>query len=189
MAVTNVQTIIKEAEDKMKKAVEVVSRELATVRTGRASPGIVDHIKVEYYGSQTPLKQLASISAPDPKLIVIQPWHPSSLEAIERAILKSELGISPTNDGKLIRLAIPQLTQERREELAKLVKKMTEEGRVSIRSVRRDANEHIKKMEKDKNITEDESFKGVGDIQKLTDKYIARIEEVLKNKEKELAEV
>jgi ribosome recycling factor len=189
MAVTNVQTIIKETEDKMKKAVEVVNRELSTVRTGRASPGLVEHIKINYYGAHTPLKQLASISTPDPKLIVIQPWDPSAMQEIEKALLKSELGISPVNDGKLIRLAIPQLTQERREELAKLVKKMTEEGRVSIRAVRRDANEHIKKLEKDKNITEDDSFKGIGDIQKLTDKYIARIDEVLKNKEKELAEV
>lgn len=189
MEATNVQTIIKETEDKMKKAVEVVNRELSTVRTGRASPGLVEHIKIDYYGTHTPLKQLASISTPDAKLIVIQPWDPSSMPEIEKALLKSELGISPVNDGKLIRLAIPQLTQERREELAKLVKKMTEEGRVSIRSVRRDANEHIKKIEKDKNITEDESFKGIGDVQKLTDKYIAKIEEVLKTKEKELAEV
>ncbi len=183
------QSLIKESEDKMKKAVEVVTREFGTVRTGRASPALVDHIKVEYYGTQTPLKQLASITTPDPKLIVIQPWDHSSMAEIEKAILKSELGITPVNDGKVIRLGIPQLTQERRDELSKVVKKMAEEGRVSIRTIRRDANEHIKKLEKDKGITEDDSFKSIEEIQKLTDKYIAKVDEFLKNKEKELHEV
>ncbi|MFH1406449.1 MAG: ribosome recycling factor [Candidatus Omnitrophota bacterium] len=189
MAEANAQTLVHDAEDKMKKALEVTSKEFATIRTGRASPALVENIKVEYYGNPTPLRQLATISIPDPRLIVIQPWDVSSLQEVEKAILKSELGITPSNDGKLIRLSLPSLTHERREELAKLVKKIAEDGRVSVRTIRRDANEHIKKLEKDKSITEDGSFSSQEQVQKLTDKYISRIDEALKGKEKEILEV
>jgi len=185
----NIQAITKDAEDKMKKAVEATVREFGMVRTGRASTTLVEGIVVEYYGAPTPLKQLATIATPDPKLITIQPWDPSALAEIEKAIMKSDLGITPMNDGKIVRLSIPALTTERRAELTKVVKKMAEDGRVSMRTIRRDANEHIKRLEKDKLATEDEVFKSTENIQKLTDKHIEKIEEILKAKEKELAEV
>jgi ribosome recycling factor len=147
---------------------------------------LVEHIKVDYYGTLTPLKQLANISTPDARLIVIQPWDVSVLTEIEKAIQKSDIGIMPYNDGKIIRLPIPPLTHQRREELAKLVRKMAEEGRVSIRAIRRDANEHINKIEKEKLTSEDESRKLRNEVQKLTDKHIQSIDEILKSKEKEL---
>lgn len=181
--------VLHEAREKMAKTNEAVQREFGTIRTGRASTSLVEGIKVEYYGNQMFLKQVASISTPDPKLIVIQPWDTSVLEEIEKAILKSSVGITPMNDGRVIRLGIPNLTQERRGELVKVIKKMAEDGRVSIRSVRRDINEKIKKLEKDKVATEDESFKSVEEVQKLTDKYIKDIDQLLSNKEKELMEV
>jgi len=181
--------IMHEGQDKMKKTVEAVQREFGTIRTGRASSSLVEGIRVEYYGTATPLKQIASISTPDPKLIVIQPWDASVLGEIEKAILKSDVGITPVNDGRSIKLGIPQLTHERREELVKVIKKMAEDGRVSIRSVRRDTNEKIKKLEKDKAIAEDESFKSSDEIQKLTDKHIKEIDDILAKKEKELLEV
>jgi len=148
----------------------------------------VEGLHIDYYGTPTMLKQIASISVPDARLIVIQPWDVSALAEIEKAILKSNIGITPSNDGKIIRLSIPQLSKERREELTRLVKKMAEDGRVSMRTIRRDANEVVKKLEDDKAIPEDERFKTQDAIQKLTDKYIARIEEILKEKEKELVE-
>ena len=181
--------VMHEAHDKMLKTNEAVQREFSTIRTGRASSALVEGIKVDYYGTSTPLKQLSNISTPDPKLIVIQPWDTSILGEIEKAILKSDLGITPLNDGRVIRLGIPQLTQERREELVKVIKKMAEDGRVSIRSIRRDINERLKKLEKDKIATEDESFKSTEEIQKLTDKHIKEIDELLAKKEKELMEV
>lgn len=181
--------VIHEAQDRMKKTNEAMHREFGTIRTGRASGTLVEGIKVDYYGTQTPLKQLASISTPDPKLIVIQPWDTSVLGEVEKAILKSDIGITPLNDGRVIKLGIPQLTQERREELVKVIKKMAEDGRVSIRSVRRDINEKIKKLEKDKVIAEDESFKSIEEVQKLVDKHIKEIDELLAKKEKELLEV
>jgi ribosome recycling factor len=180
--------ILYDTEDKMKKSIDSVSREFSEVRTGRASTALVEGLHVDYYGTPTMLKQIASISIPDARLIVIQPWDISAIAEIEKTILKSNIGITPSNDGKVIRLSIPQLSKERREELAKLVKKMAEDGRVSLRTIRRDANEAVKKLQDDKVIPEDERFKTQDTIQKLTDKYIAKIEEILKEKEKELVE-
>jgi len=184
-----VKEIISQAEEKMKKTVDVTVREFSTVRTGRANPGLVEGIRVDYYGTLTPLKQLAGISTPEARLIVIQPWDPSSIGAIEKAILKSELGITPSNDGKVIRLSVPPLTQERRAELVKVVQKIVEEGRIAIRSIRRDANESIKQSQKDHAITEDESFKAQDEVQKLTDKYIKELETISKKKENDIMEV
>jgi len=183
-----VKEILHSTEEKMKKAIEACSREFAEIRTGRASPSLVEGLYVDYYGNPTLLKQIASISIPDARLIVIQPWDPSAIAEIEKAILKSNLGVTPSNDGKVIRLSIPQLSKERREELAKVVKKMAEDGRVSLRTIRRDSNEAIKKLQDDKKISEDDRFKAQDQIQKITDKYIERIEQILQNKEKELRE-
>ncbi|MDP2939211.1 MAG: ribosome recycling factor [Candidatus Omnitrophota bacterium] len=180
--------ILHDTEDKMKKTLDAVSREFLEVRTGRANPALVEGLHIDYYGAPTMLKQIASISIPDARLIVIQPWDKTALPEIEKAIMRSNLGITPSSSGTLIRLEIPQLSKERREELAKLVKKMAEDGRVSLRTIRRDANEAIKKLQDDKVIPEDERFKAQDAIQKLTDKYIARIEEIVKEKEKELVE-
>jgi len=182
------KTILRETEDKMNKALDAVSREFSEVRTGRAHPGLVEGMHIDYYGTATLLKQLASISVPDPHLIVIQPWDPTIIAEVEKAIMKSSLGVLPSNDGKLIRLSIPQLSKERREELAKLIKKMAEDGRISLRTIRRDANEAVKKLEDDKIISEDERFRVQDEVQKITDKHIAKIEEILKNKEKEVIE-
>jgi len=181
--------VMHESTEKMKKTIEVVQREFNTIRTGRASSALVEGIKVDYYETPTPLKQLASIATPDPKLIVIQPWDVSILAEIEKAILKSDIGITPINDGRAIKLGIPQLTQDRREELVKVIKKMAEDGRISIRSIRRETNDKINGLEKKKAITEDESFKSIADIQKLTDKEIKEIDAILVKKEKELMEV
>jgi len=178
--------IITDANLKMNKTVEATLREFSTVRTGRASTSIVDNVKVEYYGTVTPLKQLAAISTPDARLIMIQPWDKNSLADIEKAILKSDLGIAPTNDGKVIRLSVPPLTQERRAELDKVLKKVAEDGRISLRTARHAAVEHIRKLEKDKAITEDEKFKSQEEIQKLTDNHIKSIDTALTSKEKEI---
>ncbi len=185
----SVKEVIRSAEEKMKKVIEATRREFASVRTGRASTSLVEGMHIDYYGTHTPLKQLANISAPDVKLIVIQPWDPSSLPAIEKAIQQSNIGAMPTNDGKVIRINIPPLSEERREELIKITKQMAEDGRVSVRTVRRDANDHAKKLEKDKLATEDEVFKAHEDIQKLTDKYVKDIDSILAEKDKELMEV
>ncbi len=184
-----VKDILHQTEEKMRKTIEVTQREFSTIRTSRASAALVDNIKINYYGTLTPLRQLATISVPDPRLLVIQAWDQSILAEVEKEILKSNLGINPINDGKVIRLSIPPLSKERREELIKVIKRMTEDGRVSIRSIRHDANEHIKKLEKDKLISEDDCFQGQEQVQKLTDKYIKQIDEVLKEKEKEVLEV
>jgi len=183
------QKCIHEVEEKMKKAVDATAREFSEIRTGRANPNLVEGIMVEYYGTNTPMKQLASISVPEPRLIVIQPWDVSSVPDIERAILKSQLGITPVNDGKLIRISIPSLTKERCEELKKVLHKIAEQGRVSIRTVRRDGVDSLKKLEDSKEITEDARFKGQDEIQKLTDKYSKKIEELLVQKEKELTTI
>ena len=185
----SIQEVMRNTEDRMKKVIDATKREFASVRTGRASTSLVEGMHVDYYGTQTPLKQLANISAPDVKLIVIQPWDPSSLGEIEKAIQQSNIGAMPTNDGKVIRISIPPLSEERREELIKITKKMAEDGRVSVRTVRRDANEIAKKLEKDKLATEDELFKSHDDIQKTTDKYIKDIDSILAAKDKELMEV
>ena len=180
--------ILHDTEAKMKKSIEATRRGFSEIRTGRASPHLVEGIHIDYYGTPTILKSLASITVPDARLIVIQPWDVSAIPEIEKAIAKSNLGITPMNDGKIIRLQLPHLTQERREELKKVVKDIAEEGRVSLRTIRRDANEIVKKLEADKKIPEDERFKTQDEVQKLTDKCIGEIEGILKDKEKELLE-
>lgn len=183
-----IKEILHQTEEKMKKTLESVTREFSEIRTGRASPSLVEGLHIDYYGTPTLLKQMASISVPDAHLIVIQPWDVTAIVEIEKAILKSNLGINPANDGKVIRLSLPALSKERRQELAKVIHKMTEEGRVSLRTIRREAKETVEKLEKDKVITEDDRYRGVDELQKLVDKYIAKIDELLKNKEKEILE-
>ncbi|MFA5038224.1 MAG: ribosome recycling factor [Candidatus Omnitrophota bacterium] len=185
----NTRELIKEADNKMNKALEASRRNFSEIRTGRANPHLVEGLHVDYYGTPTILKSLASISIPDARLIVIQPWDPTVIPEIEKAIAKSNLGVAPFNDGKMVRLQIPQLTQDRREELKKVVKAMAEEGRISLRTIRRDANDSIKKLETDKVIPEDERFRAQDEIQKITDKHMADLENILKDKEKELTEV
>ncbi len=180
--------VIHNAEDKMKKVIDFVTREFSGIRTGRASPALVEGLHVDYYGTPTLIKQLASISVPDVHMIVIQPWDVSAIAEIEKAILKSNLGINPFNDGKIIRLSIPALSKERRQELTKVVNKIAEEGRISLRTVRRDAKELLEKLEKDKTISEDDKFTSIDELQKHVDKYIAKIDELLKAKDKELLE-
>ncbi len=180
--------VLKKIEDNMKKGIDATKRELAELRSGRANPKMVEGIRVDYYGTPTLLKELATIGIPEARMVVIHPYDPSSLKEIEKAILQSELGITPVNDGKLIRLIVPPLSEERRGELIKIVKKVGEEGKVSIRTVRRDGKDEIKKLEKDKKISEDERFKSEEQLQKITDKYINEIERIVENKEKELKE-
>ena len=177
------------ADDRMEKAIDALKKELASVRTGRANTGLVDHIQVEYYGTMTPLNQIAGVSVPEARLIVINPWDKQALSAIEKAILKANLGLTPSNDGKIIRLAIPQLTEERRKELVKLVGKRVEDGRVEVRNIRRDAIDEMRSLEKSKQISEDDLRRGQDQIQKLTDGYIAQIAEIAKHKEAELMQV
>ena len=185
----DVKTLLSQNEEKMDKTIEVLKRDLAAIRTGRASTTLLDRVMVEYYGTPTPVKQVANVSAPEPRLITIVPWERKILGDIERAILKSDLGLNPNNDGTMIRLEIPQLTEDRRKELSKKVSKVAEDSKVVIRNIRRDANEAIKKMEKKKETTEDESKEGQTNIQKLTDKKIKSIDEIKVKKEKEVMEV
>ena len=176
----------KEFKERMQKSLDHLASEFATVRAGRANAGVLDHIQVEYYGSPTPIQQVASISSPDPRSLVIQPWDSSILKGIEKAILTSDLGINPTNDGKCIRLLFPQLTEERRKDLAKQVKKYGEECKVAIRNIRRDAMDTFKKQQKASEITEDD-LKGLEkDMQKMTDEYIKKVDDMTAKKEKEL---
>lgn len=179
----------KESEGRMKKTVDVYKEELKSIRAGRANPSLLDQITVDYYGTMTPLNQISSVSAPEPRLLVIQPWDTNVIPAIEKAILKSDLGLNPSNDGKLIRLPIPLLTEERRKELVKTVRKNAENAKISIRNIRRDVNDIIKKMEKDKDLTEDDRKSAENETQKLTDKYIETIDELTDKKEEELLEV
>jgi ribosome recycling factor len=181
--------VLPAVEKKMKAAAEGLKQELATIRTGRASPALVEHLKVDYAGTLMPLNQLSSISAPEAKLLVIQPWDPGSLHNIEQAILKSDLGLNPINDGRLIRLNIPQLSEERRQELTKIVHKRLEERRIAIRNLRRDALEEIKKAEKNKVISQDESRREQEQLQKITDVNILAAEKIAQEKEKELMAV
>lgn len=181
--------ILEEMELKMLKSLEVVEHEFATIRTGKASPALVEHIMVDYYGTPTRLRQIAGISTPEARLIVIQAWDPAALDAIEKALQKSKLGITPVKDGRVIRVPIPELSEERRKELDKLVKHMAEEGRVAIRNIRRDANEHIKREQKAGKITEDEMTHGEKHVQEKTDEYIGSIDKLLARKEKEIMEV
>lgn len=183
------EELFQEAEEKMKKTVEAMRKDLASIRAGRANPALLDKVQVDYYGTMTPVNQLATISAPEPRLLVIQPWDKSVIASIEKAILKSDLNLNPSNDGNIIRIPIPQLTQERRMELVKLVKKKAEEYRVHIRNIRREANDRIKALEKDKSISEDEAKRAQDKIQKITDSYIEQVDTVLSNKEEEIMEV
>jgi ribosome recycling factor len=178
-----------DAESRMKKAIEALQRDLATVRTGRASPALVDRIEVDYYGAMTPLNQLAGVSAPEARLLVIQPWDKGSLQAIERAIRTSDLGVNPTNDGDLIRIAIPALTEERRREMVKIVRSKVEDSRVAIRNVRRDAISQVKELAQEKMISEDDERRGEQNVQDITDRFIAQAEKIGKEKEEDVLEV
>ncbi len=181
--------ILSATEKKMKAVAEGLKQELATIRTGRASPALVEHIKVDYAGVPTPLNQIAGISTPEARLLVIQPWDPGSMHSIEQAILKSDLGLNPINDGRLIRLSIPPLSEERRKDLTKIVHKRLEERRVAVRNLRRDALEELKKAEKNKEISQDESRRAQEQLQKMTDANITVAEKIGQDKEKELMEV
>lgn len=184
-----VKDILKEADERMKKALEHVKNEFLKIRTGRATTGLVDGVKVDYYGTITPLNQVGNISTPDAQTISIQPWDKSVIPLIEKAILQSELGLNPGNDGNVVRIPIPPLNEERRKEYVKLAKKVAEEGRVAIRNIRRDDMEKLKKTEKEEHISEDERKHAEGEVQKLTDKYVKEIDENLVAKEKEIMEV
>ncbi len=180
---------VKRTKAHMDKAVEVLRDELKTLRTGRASLGILDPVRVDYYGTPTPLNQVANLSVPDPTLIVIQPWDPSLISAIEHAIQKANLGLNPMNDGKVIKLPVPSPTQERRKELVKVAHDYGERARTAVRNVRREGNDELRKLEKDKAISEDELHRGLEEVQKLTDEHIQHIADVLGAKEKEILEV
>lgn len=184
-----IDDVLLESQDRMEKTVESLQIDLRGIRTGRASPALVERLKVDYYGAATPLNQLATISVPEPRLLTIRPWDAAALSAIEKAILKSDLGLTPNNDGKILRLSIPRLNEERRQDLSRLVAKRVEEARVSIRNIRRDAMEDLKTLEKDKEISEDDMHKGREEVQKLTDDFIKQVDEVGKAKEKEILEV
>lgn len=180
--------ITQDARTRMEKSLSLLSQELGKLRTGRASPALLDGIKVDYYGSTLPLNQLASISIPEPRLIVIQPWDKAALEAIEKALFKSTVGVTPNNDGSVIRLAIPPLTTERRDELVKLCQKLGEDTKIAIRNIRREANNDIKKEEKAKKISEDQSYETQDKIQSVTNEFVEKVDELLKKKEKEIKE-
>jgi ribosome recycling factor len=181
--------IFNKTNDRMKKAIEALRHELSKMRTGRATVSLLDDVKVDYYGTQTPLNQMASLTVPDPRTIVVQPWDASAVPLIEKAIQKSDLGLNPANDGKLLRVPIPQLNEERRKELVKVSKKFGEDCKVSVRNARRDANEELKAAKKSSDITEDEERKAHDRIQKLTDDFIKQIEDALTHKEKDIMEV
>lgn len=184
-----IRELLRETEGRMKKAIEAFEIDLMSIRTGRASPALVERLNVEYYGTPTPLNQLATISAPEPQLLVIRPYDPGSLRDIERAILSSDLSLTPNNDGKLIRLAIPSLTEERRLEMVKLVHRRAEEAKVAIRNCRRDALEDLREFEREKLVTEDDFYSGRDDLQDLTAKYNERVEEIEERKEQEIKQI
>ena len=183
------QEMLRETEGHMKKAIEALENDLRSIRTGRASPALVERVQVEYYGTLTPLNQLATISAPEPQLLAIRPYDPSSLRDIERAILSSDLGLTPNNDGKLIRLVIPPLNEERRLELVKVVRRRAEEGKVAIRNFRRDALDELREFEKEKLISEDDFYGARDDLQELTNGYIEQVDKVQERKEQEIKEI
>lgn len=184
-----IEDVKKDVKHRMEQAVETVRQELSKLRTGKASPAILDGITVNYYGTNTPLRQVANVSAPEPRLLVVQPWDRGLLAEVEKTILKSDLGLNPTNDGIVIRIPIPALTEERRQSLVKVGKKITEDGRVAIRNVRRDANEKLKKLEKDSKISEDDLRRSQDETQKMTDEYIKKLDEILSLKEKDIMEI
>jgi ribosome recycling factor len=180
------EALIKDMEARMQAAVELLTREFSGVRTGRANTALLDSLRVEAYGNMTPINQIASVSVPDPKTLIIQPWDTSQMSAIEKAIQKSDLGLTPANDGKLIRLTMPTLTEERRKQLAKTVGKFAEDARVAIRNVRREANDKLKSLAKDKKVSQDEERRGHDTIQKSTDRFIGKVDELTKKKEGEV---
>jgi ribosome recycling factor len=181
--------VIEKTRNAMGKAIEAQKKELAKVRTGRASTTLLDEIRVDYYGTPTPLNQVGTLSVPEARLIIIQPWEKNLIGEIEKAILKSDLGLNPTSDGQLIRLAIPPLTEERRKEMGKLARRMCEDTKIAIRNIRRDANESLKKLQKDKEISEDEQKRGEKEIQDLTDEFVKKADEIVALKEKEIMEI
>ena len=184
-----IKELYSDTEERMKKALESVRRELASIRTGKATPALLDGIRVDYYETMTPLSQVANISVPDPRLLVIQPWEKSLIPEIVKAIHKSDLGLNPQPDANVVRLPVPPLTEERRKDLVKLVKKSAEDGKIAVRNIRRDANETLKKGEKDKDISEDESRKAQEQVQEITDEHIELLEEMVKKKEEEVMEI
>ncbi|MBI5100599.1 MAG: ribosome recycling factor [Nitrospirae bacterium] len=179
----------KKLNDRMNGAIEALKKEFSSVRTGRASLALLDGLAIDYYGTHTPIQQLANLSVPEPRQIVIQPWEHKIIPEIEKAIMKSDLGLTPMNDGKMIRINIPTLTEERRKQLVKVVRKRAEEGKIAVRNIRRDANEELKKLEKEKHLSEDDAKKEHDDIQKITDAFIKKIDEIVEHKEKEIMEV
>lgn len=181
--------VLREARSSMDSAIKALKREMSKVRTGRASVSLLDDIKIDYYGTPTPLSQVGTLSVPEPRLITIQPWEKNLIPEIEKAIFKSDLGLTPSSDGQLVRLPIPALTEERRKEMVKLVRKMGEEAKVSIRNARRDANDTLKMLEKEKEITTDAQKSGEKDVQKVTDDFVNKVDEVVKTKEQELMEI
>jgi ribosome recycling factor len=183
------QTVIKETKPRMDTVIEDFRRKLATVRTGRAAVSLLDNVMVDYYGTMTPLSQMASVHAPEPQMLTVQPWDQTQLGVVEKAIRTADLGLNPSNDGKLVRIPIPPLTEERRKQLAKQVHEIAEDHRTAVRNVRRDANERLKKMLKDKQISEDAERDGLEEIQKLTNSYISKVDELAKSKEHEITSV
>ena len=183
-----IKDLLKDTEERMNKAVDALRDNLVTIRTGRASPALVERLPVEYYGTPTPLNQLATISVPEPRLLTIRPWDPNALADIEKAILKSELGLTPSNDGKIIRLTIPRLTEERRQELVKIVGRRVEEGKVAIRNIRRDAIEDLRELESEKLISEDEFYRAKDDVQEVTNEFVVKMDEIGRDKEREITE-
>ena len=184
----NTQAVQKDAETRMQGAIETLTREFAGVRTGRATAALLEGIRVDYYNTLTPVSQLANLSVPDPRTLVIQPWDATLLSKIEKAIQKSDLGLTPANDGKLIRLTMPSLNEERLKQLAKVVGKLAEEARVAVRNIRREAKDKLRGLGKDKKVSEDEEKRGESDLQKLTDRFVQRVDELLKKKEQEILE-
>ncbi len=184
-----VNEVLNEARDAMEKAVKALKREMTKVRTGRASTSLLDDVMVEYYGAPTPLNQVATLSAPEARLLTIQPWERNLIPDIEKAIFKADLGLTPSSDGQLIRLPVPALTEERRREMVKIIKRMAEDAKISVRNARRDANDNLKMLEKEKEITEDDLKRSEKDVQQLTDEYVATIDSVVQTKEQEVMEI
>jgi len=187
--IMEVKKVHSDTEERMKKAIDAISRELSTIRTGRATTALLEGIKVDYYGTITPINQVASVTIPDPRLLVIQPWEKKMITEVAKAIQRADLGLNPITDANVVRLPIPPLTEERRKELVKIVKKITEEGKIAVRNIRRDANDRLKQAEKDKEISEDDSRKAQEKVQELTDKFIEQVEELFNKKEQEVMEV
>ncbi|MGY0372084.1 ribosome recycling factor [Clostridium sp. JNZ J1-5] len=184
-----IKDILQKSEEKMEKTITILKKDLTSMKAGKANPSILDKISVEYYGSETPINQLAGISSPEPRVLLIQPWDKSSLKSIEKAILQSDLGLNPSNDGSVIRLLIPELTEETRKQIVKKVKKTGEDAKIAIRSIRRESNDKIKNLKKDNQVTEDEAVDGEETVQKITDKFIKKIDDIVNAKEKEIMSI